>query len=151
MRGSRGGSNTDANRRLAMLWGDGDTVRDPAGSDYDASNQTTATVESLKGDGSSILSYYKKLLMIRAANPEIARGEYTALNVTDSKMGGFVARWNGSAVCVLHNTTLTAKTVDLSALTSEQFSTIAAVIGQEDASLDGTVLTLGSMTSVVLR
>ncbi len=151
MRGSRGGANTDANRRLAMLWGDGDTVRDPIGADYDPANQTDATVENLKGDGASILNYYKKLLMIRKANPEIARGDYTALNVIDSKVGGFVARWNGSAVCVLHNTTLSAKTVDLSKLTSEQFSAIAAVIGQEDAALDGTMLTLGSMTSVVLR
>ncbi len=151
MRGSRGGANTDANRRLAMLWGDGDTVRDPVGADYAASNQTTATVESMKGDENSLLNYYKKLILIRLSNPEIARGDYTALNVTDSKMGGFVATWNGSSVCVLHNTTLTAKTVDLSQLTSEQFSVIAAVIGQEDASLDGTMLTLGSMTSVVLR
>ena len=151
MRGSRGGANTDANRRLAMLWGDGDTVRDPQGADYDPANQTDATVEALKGDGNSILSYYKKLLMIRKANPEIARGDYTALNVTDSKVGGFVASWNGSSVCVLHNTTLSAKTVDLSRLTAAQFSVIAAVIGQEDATLDGTMLTLGSMTSVVLR
>ena len=29
MRGSRGGANTDANRRLAMLWGDDDGVKDP--------------------------------------------------------------------------------------------------------------------------
>ena len=151
MRGSRGGANTDANRRLAMLWGDGDTVKNPVGADYAADNQTTATVESLKGDGNSILNYYKRLLMIRSANPEIARGDYTALNVTDSKVGGFIARWNGSAVCVVHNTTLSKKTIDLSQLTSEQFTTLAAVIGQEDATLDGTLLTIGSMTSVVLR
>ena len=134
-----------------MLWGDGDTVRDPVGADYAAENQTTATVESLKGDGNSLLSYYKKLIMIRNANPEISRGDYTALNVTDSKVGGFIARWNGSAVCVIHNTTLSKKTIDLSQLTSEQFTTLAAVIGQEDATLDGTLLTIGSMTSVVLR
>lgn len=151
MRGSRGGASTDANRRLAMLWGDGDTVKNPVGADYKAENQTDATVQSLKGDGESILSYYKKLLMIRSANPEIARGDYTALNNTESKVGGFVARWNGSAVCVLHNTTISAKTVDLSKLTSERFTVVAAVIGQEDAALDGTQLTLGSMTSVVLR
>ncbi|MBQ6430594.1 MAG: hypothetical protein IJJ99_01770 [Oscillospiraceae bacterium] len=151
MRGSRGGASTDANRRLAMLWGDGDTVRDPDGADYDASNQTSSTVENLKGDGNSLLNYYKKLLLIRSANPEIARGDYTALNVTDSKMGGFVATWNGSSVCVLHNTTLTAKSVDLAQLTSEQFNAIAAVVGQGGATLEGTVLTLDSMTSVVLR
>ena len=34
MKGSRGGAATDANRRLAMLWGDGDTVKNPEGTDY---------------------------------------------------------------------------------------------------------------------
>ena len=29
MKGSRGGANTDANRRLKMLWGDQDTISDP--------------------------------------------------------------------------------------------------------------------------
>jgi glycosidase len=29
MKGSRSTEMTDANRRLAMLWGDGDTVKDP--------------------------------------------------------------------------------------------------------------------------
>ena len=31
MRGSRGSAQTDANRRLAMVWGDGDTTKDPEG------------------------------------------------------------------------------------------------------------------------
>ena len=151
MRGSRGGSNTDANRRLAMLWGDGDTVKDPTGADYNPTNQTDATVAIQKADGQSLLSYYKKLLMIRKANPEIARGEYKALRVPDSKVGGFTASWNGSTVLVLHNTTGSAVTLDLKKLTDHEFSAIRAFIGQEEASLEGTVLTLGVQTSVVLK
>jgi len=151
MRGSRGGSNTDANRRLAMLWGDGDTVKDPTGADYNPTNQTDATVAIQKADGQSLLSYYKKLLMIRKANPEIARGEYKALRVPDSKVGGFTASWNGSTVLVLHNTTGSAVTLDLKKLTDHAFSAIRAFIGQEEASLEGTVLTLGAQTSVVLK
>ncbi|MCD8118157.1 MAG: hypothetical protein LUE29_01460 [Lachnospiraceae bacterium] len=148
MRGSRGGSNTDANRRLAMLWGDGDTVEDPEGTDYDSENQVDSSVAAQLGDGSALYNYYKRLIMIRQANPEIARGEYHALSL-DDKMGGFTATWNGSTVCVLHNTTTRSISVDLSEL--GDFTYIAASIGVENAEIDGTTLTVGGQTSVVLR
>ena len=151
MRGSRGGANTDANRRLAMLWGDEDTVRDPVGSTYDKDNQLKETVKDQLGDGSSLLSYYKKLIAIRQANPEIARGEYTPVRVGDTKVGGFTAAWNGSTVCVLHNTTISTVEIDLTTVTQQQFQTLAAVIGMEDAELSGTTLRLGGQTSAVLR
>ena len=151
LRGSRGGANTDANRRLAMLWGDGDTVADPEGATYDSSKQIDSSVTAQLADGDSLYSYYKRLLMIRAANPEIARGEYKALSIPDSKLGGFTSTWNGNTVCVIHNTTLSEKTLDLSEVTELPFDTLSAAIGMGGASLDGGVLTLGSQTSVVLR
>ena len=89
--------------------------------------------------------------MIRKANPEICRGDYSALRFEGTKLGGFTSTWEGKTVAVLHNTTLSSITVDLSAVTDIPFDTLAAVIGQEDASLDGSTLTLGSMTSAVLR
>lgn len=150
IKGSRGGSNTDANRRLAMLWGDGDTVSDPPGADYPASKQTAAPAAEQIADANSLYTYYKTLLMIRRANPEIARGEYTAVR-SESKVGGFVSAYRGQAVCVLHNATLDEQSFDLSSLTGHDFTVIAAAIGQGDAALDGSVLTLGPQTSVVLR
>ena len=150
MRGSRGGSNTDANRRLAMLWGDGDTVRDPEGSSYDASKQIDTTAADQKQDGDSLYSYYKKLLLIRAAYPAIARGEYTPVVVPDSKLGGFIADWDGQRVCVLHNTTLSSAKLDLAELGLGDFTQLGDYIGVEDASLSDGVLRLGSQTSAVL-
>ena len=148
MRGSRGSANTDANRRLAMRWGDGDTVADPKGSSYP--DQPEVSLAQQLGQGQSPYNYYKRLLLIRRANPEIARGEYHAVSVPDSKVGGFVSTWNGSSVCVLHNTTLGTKTVDLAALDLD-FTEIAACIGMGEAELEGTSLRLGGQTSVVLR
>ena len=150
LKGSRGGANSDANRRLAMRWGDGDAVADPAEATYDDSKQTQATVESMKGDPSSLLSYYKRLLMLRAAHPEIARGAYRALALPE-KMGGFVSTWEGSAVLVLHNTTQRTQTVDLSAIGEEGFSSVSAVIGLGQAQLEGTLVTVDGQTSVILR
>ena len=150
MKGSRGGSNTDANRRLAMLWGDGDTVRDPIGADY-SSAQSNGTVADQLPDGSSLYNHYKKLITIRKANPEIALGTYEPLLIDNSKLGGFLSTYNGSTVAVLHNTSLSPVQVDLSQITDVSFTVIAAFVGMEDATLDGTVLTIGAQTSVVLR
>ena len=146
MRGSRGGANTDANRRLAMVWNDGDTVADPIGSTY--SSQVEQGVAEQLGDKDSLYNYYKQLIMIRRANPEIARGVYRSVSIPGTKIGGFYATWKGSTVLVLHNTTLSAAEIDLSNLGVTE---LRAAVGVEDASLDGTTLTLGAQTSVVLR
>ncbi|MBR4359347.1 MAG: hypothetical protein IKP32_01870 [Clostridia bacterium] len=151
LRGSRGGANTDANRRLAMLWGDGDTVRDPIGATYDSSKQTPYPVTDMFRFGDGLYNHYKKLIMIRKANPEIARGDYAALLFPDSKLGGFTCTWQGSTVAVLHNTTGSGKTVDLRQATDLPFTVISAVIGDGEATLDGTHLHLDGQTSVVLR
>lgn len=150
LKGSRGGSNTDANRRLAMLWGDGDTVADPEGADYDM-GQSNGTVADHLPNGDSLYNHYKKLISIRKANPEIAYGEYNPLTITGSKVGGFTSTYNGSTVAVLHNTSMTPKTVDLAEVTDLTFAEIAACAGVAEATLEGTVLTIGAQTSVVLR
>lgn len=151
MRGSRGGANTDANRRLAMVWGDGDSVADPVGTTYPADKQVQQTAVMQLADGDSLLSYYKKLIAVRQAYPAIARGDYEALALTSSRMGGFLAALDGQTVCVLHNTTSSPITLDLAAATDARFSEVGAVVGQGDASLDGTTVTVGAMTSAVLR
>ena len=165
MKGARGSSNTDANRRLAMLWGDGDTVKDPIGSDYDASLQINGTLNDQLLDEMSLYNYYKKVIMIRRANPEIYLGDYTALSVKDSKVSGFVSEYEGKRVLVLHNTTTSAKTIDLSEVTSYSFDNIAACVGVEnteailetgkatmpEATLEGTKITVPAQSSVVLR
>ena len=149
LRGSRGGANTDANRRLAMLWGDGDTVKNPVGTTY--TKQTTYSAKDLARMSDSLLNHYKQLIMIRKANPEIARGEYKALAFEGTKVGGFTSTWNGSTVAVIHNTTDSDKTIDLAQATDIPFTTLAAVAGTGPATLEGTTLTLAGQTSVVLR
>lgn len=151
LKGSRGSANTDANRRLAMLWGDNDTVKNPVGTTYPDSNQNNGTVVGQIGEISSLYTHYKKLIMIRNANPEIARGEYKALSFENTKLGGFTSSWQGSTVAVLHNTTTEEITVDLSTVSNIQFSEIRAAIGMNGATLNGTTLTLGAQTSVVIK
>ncbi len=150
MKGSRGGSNTDANRRLGMLWGDGDTVKNPEGTDY-AAEQINGTVIDQLPDGNSLLSRYKLLIGIRKAYPAIAYGDYTALKIPGSYAAGFYCTYKDSTVAVLHNTQTEAVTIDLSTLSGVSLTTLEAYAGTDVPTLDGTVLTIPPQTSVVLK
>ena len=149
LKGSRGGANTDANRRLKMEWGDGDTIADPEGSTYKADNRVSATAQEQLSDQNSLYNYYKKVILVRKANPAIARGDYTPLTFGDSKAGGFLAAYEGTTVAVIHNTSTEAVTLDLSAA-GVTLSQINDVVGMGTASLDGATLTLDAQTSVVI-
>ncbi len=153
MRGMRAPhENTDANRRLAMLWGDRDTVEDPIGTTWDPNVQPNGTVQDQIGDRDSLYTHYKQLIMLRHANPEIARGEYTPL-VFDGyfTFGGFLSTWQGSTVGVFHNTGENPISVDLSSFTDIDFTAIRGAVGRGTAVLEGSTLTLDGLTSVVLR
>lgn len=149
-RGSRGSNNTDANRRLGMMWGDGDTVKDPTGANYTA-GQTNGTVLEHLPNGDSLYNHYKKLIMIRKAHPEIAYGDFTPLIIEGTKAAGFVSTYNGSTVAVIHNATTEAVVIDLSQLTDVNLTILSAYAGRGDATLDGTTLTIAAQTSVVLK
>ena len=149
LRGSRGGSNTDANRRLVMPWGDGDTVKNPTGANYENADSYGTVAEQLPNKD-SLYNHYKKLIAIRKANPEIAEGSYTSLHLKGTKAGGFLSTLDGSTVAVLHNTTTEPVEIDLTQIDAD-LTKLAAVVGRGEATLEGTVLTLGGQTSVVLR
>lgn len=151
LRGSRGSASTDANRRLAMYWGDGDTVRDPYGATYGGLlNQTNGSVAEQIKNPDSLYNHYKKLIMIRKANPEIARGEYRSLDLTGTKAGGFTASLDGKTVAVIHNTTEHDVTIDL-ASSGIGGMEVSAFVGIGDATVADGVLTLSGQTSVVMR
>lgn len=155
MRGSRGSANTDANRRLAMLWGDGDLIGDPVGATYPADKQIKSTVAEQIADEGSLYNYYCKLLAIRHKYSAIARGIYTALDCSKKNLGGFVIEYEGEKTVLLHNTSPTeAISYDLSSnsgLDGVTISTICDYIGQGEATLEGTVLILAPQTSVILQ
>ena len=151
MKGTRGGANTDANRRLAMLWGDEDTVRDPVGSTYDASKQTNGTVASQTEDENSLLNHSRQLIDLRVRYPEIGRGTYTALNCGSSKVGGFLVQDGERTIAIIHNVSRDQElTVDLSKL-DVSLAELCEVVGMGEATLEGTNLTIAAQTSVILK
>ena len=152
MKGSRGSANTDANRRLAMLWGDEDKVKNPPESSFSKDNQINGTVSSQLNDKNSLYNYYKKLIMIRNANPEIARGNYTSLNLTISdEVGGFIASYNNKNVAVIHNLGLEEIKVSLRDYNQLSNMKINSYIGKGKAKIRQNTLTISPQTSVILR
>lgn len=153
IRGSRGSANTDANRRLAMLWGDEDLIKNPVGSTYPADKQIKSTVASQLQDDNSILTHYQKLISIRTRYPAIARGDYNAVTTTHRNVGGFYVEYQGEILGIFHNTSAEDVTVDLSTCSSldgHSFSQICEVVGSE-AKLEGSVLTIPARTSIILK
>ena len=148
LRGSRGSENTDANRRLAMRWGDDDLIRDPVGSTYPEKNQITTTVADQKADANSLYNYYCKLIALRHKYPAIARGIYTAIKCNEKNLGGFSIAYQEEVLGLLHNNGTEALSIDLAEL---GFTQICDFIGVADATLEGTVLTLGPQTSVIVK
>ncbi len=149
MRGSRGSESTDANRRLAMLWGDDDLIKDPTGSTYPKDKQIQSTVASQSEDENSMLNYYRKLLTIRHTYPEIARGEYISVDFGEKNVGGFLVTYNGEQTMILHNTSATdTVTVDLSDC---DISKLVDYIGVGKAKLSGKMITIEPQTSVVVK
>ena len=154
MRGSRGGENTDANRRLAMLWGDGDTVRDPEGSTYSTSKQIQTTAAEQMTDENSLYNYYCRLLSIRHKYPAIARGSYTAVGTGEKNLGGFLISHEGETLLLLHNNGTAELTIDLSGckdLSGFAVQTLCDFIGCGQVKLEGTTLTIAPQTSVILK
>jgi alpha-amylase len=137
-----------------MLWGDGDLVRDPVGSTYPKDKQIQTTVADQIADENSLYNYYCKLIAIRHKHPAIARGTYTALSTSDKNLGGFLVEYEGEKLGIIHNNSASEKTYDLSkctGLSGYTFEMIADAIGSGQATLEGTTLTVGAYTSVILK
>lgn len=154
-KGTRGSVNTDANRRLAMNWGDGDTVEDPQGTTYEKKKQTNGTVAQHLQNEDSLFNYYRRVIALRSKYPQIGRGSYKAVVFGEKKFGGFEITCNEEKTWLFHNTSDSDITVDLCSGTgykeTPEFEEICDLIGQGTAVLEGTVLTVGPFTSVIIR
>ena len=153
MRGSRGSEATDANRRLAMLWGDNDFIRNPIGSTYPEDKQIKETVADQLDNENSILNHYAKLINIRTRYPAIARGNYNAVSSSNKNFGGFYVEYKGEILGIFHNTSTSEIRIDINQCTGldgNTFSQLCEVVGN-GASLDGNILTIAAQTSVILK
>lgn len=153
IRGSRGSAMTDANRRLAMLWGDNDLIKDPIGSTYDVKHQIKTTVASQLQDENSLLRAYQEIIAVRNRYPAIARGDYNAVTSSNKNFAGFYVEYQGEILGIFHNTSSSEVTIDLSkcsGLDGHTFTKLSESLGGE-ATLENNTLTIAPQTSVILQ
>lgn len=153
LRGSRGSANTDANRRLAMLWGDGDFVRNPVGSTYADDKQIDTTVKDQVEDPDSLYNYYCKLISVRHKYDAIARGKYSAVSGTRN-LGGFLVEHEGDYLVILHNNSgesITYDLAELKGLGDRVLSRVLDSVGTDTAKIQGGKITVPAYTSVILK
>ncbi len=155
MRGSRGAANSDANRRLAMLWGDrNEYITDPSEATYPASSQIKTTVLSQQRDENSLFCHYQNVISIRHKYPAIARGIYKSIVTSNKNLGGFLVSYEGEDLVILHNTSTGVITYDLAEISMlSGFSTfeLCDFVGVSNAELNGTKLSIGAQTSVIIK
>lgn len=89
MRGVRGSEQTDAARRQAMLWGEGETkCKQPENFTY--SDQVTVGVKEARADSWSLLNHYRKVLSIRNKYNSLFRnGTYSKVDATNDNIMEF--------------------------------------------------------------
>ena len=78
-----------------------------------------------------------------------AYGEFTALNLSGTYAGGYLATYQGTTVAVIHNTGTEEVVIDLAAA-GVALREISAIAGT-NATIKGDTLTLAPQTTVVLK
>lgn len=153
LKGSRGASNGDENRRLAMRWGDKDTIQNPLGSTYNDSLQTKSSVKSEKKDKNSLYNHYKKILAIKNAYPSIARGTYTPVSFNNDVIGGMIYRYdNETDVLIIHNLSEQPFSYSLSSNNVfVEFNKIVTSLGKGQAALKESTFSIDGLTTVILK
>jgi glycosidase len=151
-----GDSPDDANRRLPMKWGDVWTCEPHSKATYTI-DLWSNTVDDQRRDEDSLLIHYTKVLNVRHSYPAIARGTYNPIYGGKATFGGFYVDYGNEDVIILHNTSATETvTVNLNNLTGLKDKNLSKYeileyLGVSDASIDGTTLTLGPQTTVILK
>ena len=109
-----GGSENDPDKRTGMYWSATDTkgyvAQIPGASNKSVPDE--AVDEQLKDD-ESLLSFYKRVIALKNQNPEIARGNLTAVNTDTAAVAGYVCDNDGSKVLVLFNVGGNGETVTI--------------------------------------
>lgn len=119
----------DQTYRVAMNWGNeyvethengfaykayGDTTRFGAHDDY------LGGVAEQKDDQNSLYNFYRRIMLLRKQNPEIARGTSTFVAYDDPQVSIIAREYNGSKIVLVYNLNPTeSKTVNLSQIIAD--------------------------------
>jgi glycosidase len=144
----------DENKRLPMQWSVSDRTGMTIGpKGADKVEQKFAPVDEQLADPLSILNYYKRAVRIRNENPEIARGEISAIEeLTSKEICALRKDYEGSQIIIIYNINEGNAKVDLAAAGYDNVSIrgYLTVDGNEVTLVNG-VLEMPLFSIVILK
>lgn len=104
MVGTNSGDSPDQNVRIPMKWGEEGVANCKPASGTTITEYPHGTVKEQIEDQNSIYNYYKKCLLLRNQNPEIARGEVSLVEMDREGKILFIKKtYNGSEIGIIFN------------------------------------------------
>lgn len=157
---------TDHTYRIAMNWGKDATNNRTDGFAYRAYGWTTVFGEydDLLGgvaeqvdDQNSLYNFYRRVMLLRRQNPEIAQGTSTFLDGPDSDVAMLVRTYNGKSILMIYNlNSESSVTVDIGSIISQYGlnGTLAGFVSSNndrDVKLKGKSVELPQFSIAVIR
>ena len=139
------GTGDDPNKRIGMLWTpEGPETRDPPGTTE--SGYVLPRVEEQLKDENSLLNWYKDLMWLRHAYPEIARGETEVLPCDNVDLCILRRSWGDSTVTIVVNPSLRDHVLSVEGELAEAMNAKGL-----EVKLTGGELTLPSYSIAILK
>lgn len=114
--GMKSSGKEDENKRLPMRWSDEDSEgipNGPSGCNKNIEYKVEALDKQLE-DAESLVNYYKRALMLRNQNPEIARGTISIIEgLTDKNQAVITKTYDGSTIAIIYNTDAEECTIEI--------------------------------------
>lgn len=156
----------DQTYRVAMDWGDKSEETYENGFAYKAYGLSTlfgeyddylGGVAEQKDDQNSLYNFYRRVMLLRRQNPEIARGTSTFVAYEDTDVALVVRTYNGKSILLVYNLNSTeSKTVDIGKIITDNNlnGTLAGFISSDngrDVTFKRSTLTLPQFSVAVVR
>lgn len=161
LKGTRGAAQTDANRRLPMIWQRGvDPWRTdvPEGTTYPIENQVRDGAFDLLDEAFSLTNHYRKVLNIRNQYPWLVTARVAYVSVANNLIAGLkLTSQDGEKgpIYILHNFDHNPVEISLSRLNLEKADSLFIAhdifTSETRATIEDSKITLASFSSVVIE
>lgn len=156
----------DQTYRIAMNWGNGNTVSHDNGFAYGAYGASTGFgayddylggVSEQINDQNSLYNFYRRIMLLRRQNIEIARGTSTFVEYEDTDVAIIVREYNGSKILLVYNLNdEEIKTVDVAKIISDnglegKLAGFLSSDNHRDVTFKGTTVTMPQFSIAVIR
>ena len=154
--GMQSSGKEDENKRLPMRWSDEDTSgipNGPSGCKKDIEYKVEALDKQLE-DPDSLLNYYKRALLIRNQNPEIARGKVEIIeSLTNEKQAVITKSYEDSKIAIVYNTQEENCEIDVTGSELENCEIVASLtlLPEEEITEEASVIKMPAKSIAVLK